>query len=206
MLSRTMRSYTHEDCSGGIKQTLSEQTTKFSREWAMPSGDTFTSVPIRKFVARYLAKSKISVDPFSRNSDLCTHTNDLDPETQAAHHMDAIDFVNFLIEKNVHADLLIIDPPYSPRQVSELYRKLDKTVTKEDTQGSYWRKLKDACLPLLTADATILWFGWNTSGMGKERGFEIVEIMLVNHGGSHANDTLCMAEKRSTTTLEVFRV
>lgn len=31
--------------------------------------------------------------------------------------------------------------------------------------------------------------------MGKERGFEILEILLVCHGGAH-NDTICLAERR----------
>lgn len=48
----------------------------------------------------------------------------------------------------------------------------------------------------LTDDAIVLSFGWNTVGMGKNRGFEIIEIMLVCHGGAH-NDTICLAEKRT---------
>ena len=31
--------------------------------------------------------------------------------------------------------------------------------------------------------------------MGKNRGFEIVEILLVAHGGHH-NDTICTVEKK----------
>ena len=38
-------------------------------------------------------------------------------------------------------------------------------------------------------------FGWNSNGMGKNRGFEIVEILLVAHGGHH-NDTIVTVEKR----------
>lgn len=39
----------------------------------------------------------------------------------------------------------------------------------------------------------VLSFGWNSVGMGKSRGFEIVEIMLVSHGGMH-NDTIYVRE------------
>jgi hypothetical protein len=31
--------------------------------------------------------------------------------------------------------------------------------------------------------------------MGKNRGFEIQEILLVAHGGNH-NDTICVVEKK----------
>jgi hypothetical protein len=31
--------------------------------------------------------------------------------------------------------------------------------------------------------------------MGRARGFEILELMLVAHGGAH-NDTICVAEQR----------
>jgi hypothetical protein len=56
-------------------------------------------------------------------------------------------------------------------------------------------KVGNAMLPILTNDAVVLSFGWNTSGMGKARGFEIEEILLVCHGSDH-NDTICMAERR----------
>jgi hypothetical protein len=38
-------------------------------------------------------------------------------------------------------------------------------------------------------------FGWNSNGMGKNRGFEIVEILLVSHGGHH-NDTIVTVERK----------
>ncbi len=38
-------------------------------------------------------------------------------------------------------------------------------------------------------------FGWNSSGFGKKRGFEIIEILLVAHGGRH-NDTIVTVERK----------
>ncbi|MEQ9716120.1 MAG: hypothetical protein ABGF52_11385, partial [Candidatus Asgardarchaeum sp.] len=37
--------------------------------------------------------------------------------------------------------------------------------------------------------------GWNSNGVGKTRGFEIVEILLVPHGGIH-NDTIVTVERK----------
>ena len=48
---------------------------------------------------------------------------------------------------------------------------------------------------IASPQAVCLSFGWNTNGMGKKRGYEPIEIMIVDHGGSH-NATLCLAEKR----------
>ena len=39
--------------------------------------------------------------------------------------------------------------------------------------------------------------------MGKKRGYEIVEGMIVCHGGGH-NDTICMAERRTTEQMELI--
>ena len=63
---------------------------KFSRTWAMPTSDTFDCKPIGEFVRQYL--KGVSVDPFARNKRWATHTNDLNPDTRAEHHMDAESF------------------------------------------------------------------------------------------------------------------
>jgi len=38
-------------------------------------------------------------------------------------------------------------------------------------------------------------FGWNTIGLGKVRGFEIIEVLIVSHGRLH-NDTLVTVEQK----------
>lgn len=65
----------------------------------------------------------VIVDPFARNSDIGTITNDLDPETKAMYHKDATDFLCHL-DDNI-ADIVLYDPPYSARQVSESYKSLE---------------------------------------------------------------------------------
>ena len=169
---------------------------QFSRTWAMPNHDTFSIKPIGEFVKRYLEKSKVSVDPFARNKNWFTYTNDLNPETSAQYHLDAEEFVNALYKQGVRCDLFIMDAPYSPRQISECYKGIGKTVTMEDTQSSLlYKRVRDAAMQILTDDAIVLSFGWNTVGMGKKRGFKIDEIMLTCHGGAHS-DTICLAESR----------
>jgi hypothetical protein len=167
---------------------------KFSREWAMPSSNTFSIKPIGEFVRNYV--NGVSVDPFARNGKLASYTNDINPKTNAMYHLDAIGFLKILKLDGVYADVVILDMPYSPRQISECYQELGKKVTMADTQSAnLYRRVRDAVMPILKPDSVVLSFGWNTVGMGIKRGFEIKEIMLVCHGGAH-NDTICMAEKR----------
>lgn len=165
----------------------------------MPSGDTFSVRPIGEFVRKYLAQSKVSVDPFARNNAWATYTNDLNPKTTAQRHMDAESFLVQLQTEGLNGaiDLAILDPPYSPRQISECYKEAGITVGMKDTQNAaLYSRVKAALFPLLSADAIVLSFGWNSAGMGEKYGFEQAEIMLVAHGGAH-NDTICLAERRS---------
>jgi hypothetical protein len=164
----------------------------------MPNADTFSVPTIGAFVKRYLLKSKISIDPFARNRRWATHTNDLNPKTEAEHHMDAEAFMVMLAGQGVKCDLAIFDPPYSPRQISECYKEAGITVGMKETQNAaLYARMKSALLPILTPNATVLSFGWNSAGMGKKHGFEQIEILLCCHGAAH-NDTICLAERRCT--------
>lgn len=177
---------------------------RFTRTWAMPNADTFSVKPIGEFVQRYLAASKISIDPFARNKQWATHTNDLSPDTTAEHHMDAEEFLKMLAKNSTQADLVILDPPYSPRQISECYKSVGREVGMKGTQSALlYQRVRDAIPSVLSRDGIVLSFGWNSVGMGKRHGFEQIEIMLCCHGGAH-NDTICLAERRVPPLIEDF--
>ena len=168
-------------------------TIKFTRAWAMPNHNTFSIPPIGEFVYRYLEQSRVSIDPFARDCEFATYTNDLNPSSKARYHMDAEEFCKL---GHPMVDLVIFDPPYSPRQVSECYQSIGRKVGMKDTQSALlYRRVRDAFDPLVVQGGIVLSFGWNTVGMGKNRGYEIIEIMLVCHGGAH-NDTICLAERK----------
>lgn len=163
---------------------------KLSRTWAMPNKHTFSIPPIGEFVKRYLSKSVVSIDPFCGEKRWATHNNDL-----GIHKVDAEAFLHGLRAEGVLADLFIFDPPYSPRQMSECYKSVGLEVGMAGTQnGALYKRVRDAAVPILSTNATCLSFGWNSAGMGQKRGFEIIEILLVAHGGGH-NDTICVAER-----------
>lgn len=162
----------------------------------MPNKNTLAVKPIGDFVRRYLRASAVSVDPFARDCELATYRNDLDPNTKAEFHLDAEAFLVELRRREVLADLVIFDPPYSPRQISECYKSVGLTVGMKETQSAIlYQRVRDAIAPIVADDGVVLSFGWNSVGMGKKHGFEIIEVLLVCHGGAH-NDTICIAERR----------
>src|SRR6185369_5778613 len=116
--------------------------------------------------------------------------------TSAQSHQDAEAFLAELAGKSIVVDLALFDPPYSPRQVSEHYRDAGLTVTGEDTQnGRLYKRVRDALDAIVAPGGVVLSFGWQSAGMGTGRGYELLETMLVAHGGGH-NDTICIAERK----------
>lgn len=169
---------------------------RMSRVWAMPDSETFNVPPIKDFVRRYLSESKVSIDPFARNKQWFTHTNDINPNTEAQHHLDAEEFLTLMANSGVVADLAIFDPPYSPRQLKECYNSFGRKMQLEDGQTARLiKRWREALLPCLSNDSIVLSFGWNSVGMGQSHGFELIELLLVCHGADH-NDTICLAERR----------
>lgn len=163
-----------------------------NRVWAMPNHNTFHIKPIRELIARHITAG-IWLDPFSRNSPFakqCT-TNDLNPEVEADYHLEALDFLRKFEDASV--DGVLFDPPYSPRQISECYKQVGKAVHMKDTQASFYGDRKKEVARILKPGGKALCFCWNSGGIGKTAGMELVEILLVPHGGAH-NDTICTVE------------
>lgn len=174
-----------------------------SRVWAMPSADTFDVTPIHNLVRKYLHESRVSVDPFARNKQWATYTNDINPATTAEFHMDAEEFLNVLAQRGVKCDLLIFDPPYSPRQLKECYDSMGRKMQLEDGQTARLRSVwRDAAMQILDSECVVLNFGWNSTGFGRKHGFILEEILLVCHGADH-NDTICTVERRIQPRLEL---
>jgi len=175
---------------------------RYNRIWAMPSHETFNIEPIRTFVNRYLSESTIQIDPFARNKGVATYTNDLNPETQAMFHLDALDFLRLMKVYGVIADLILFDPPYSLGQIREVYDSVGYLEFFRSSQQS-WREERNLIMDVSRRGTVVLSFGWNTMGMGKGRSFAPEEVLIVTHGGGH-NDTLCFAERMIGKQASIF--
>lgn len=175
---------------------LPSQKVIFSREWEMPNSNTFDIKCIKRLIHKYVKQDYKSIDPFANMNRIAKITNDLDPEMKADYCMDALDFLKLFPENSM--DFVLYDPPYSPRQVSECYKKLGKTVNMQTTQASFWGNLKKEIARITKPNGIVISFGWNTNGIGKTKGFEILEVLMVAHGGNH-NDTICTVERKIQT-------
>ena len=171
------------------------------RIWSMPSKNTFTIKPIKDLLNRYIIPSQTWIDGFANESKIATITNDLNPEYDTDHHLDALDFFKMFQDNSI--DGVLYDPPYSLRQVSECYKGVGKEVTMETTQSSWRSRHIDEISRILKPNGICICFGWNSSGIGKERGFKLLEILLVPHGGSK-NDTIVTVESKAYTNLSLF--
>tara|TARA_R100001463_G_C3439093_1_gene212366 strand:+ start:65 stop:574 length:510 start_codon:yes stop_codon:yes gene_type:complete len=166
----------------------------------MPNKNTFDIKPIFNLIDRYnktnlfnFKDDFVSIDPFANKNKIAKITNDIDKKFKTNFNLDALEFLKNL--KNNSIDFVLNDPPYSPRQVSECYKKLKLTVNIETTQSSFWGNIKKEIKRITKKDGVVISFGWNSNGIGKCNGFKIIEILLVSHGGNH-NDTICVVEKK----------
>lgn len=174
----------------------------------MPNHETFRIKPIEKLLKRYMPQ-KVAydwADPFCGNySKVAWWRNDHNPQkgNPGAWHMEALDFAKFLKEqyegKTSKLDGVLFDPPYSFRQISEHYKHVGMKATQLNTSMAFYEKVKSELCELVDVGGYAISFGWNTNGFGRARGFEIVEILIIAHGGSK-NDTIVTVERKINTT------
>lgn len=169
-------------------------TPAMSRCWAMPSPSTFSIPPIAALLEKWVV-GPVIVDPFAGETTPATHTNDLNPERPAMYHMEAAAFCKVLSDEGVAADTVLFDPPYSPGQIVEVYKSVGLSVAKAGQNARLYKEVRDGLDVLLKPGGIALSFGWNSAGFGKGRGYEMLEILLVAHGGAH-NDTICVVERK----------
>ena len=161
---------------------------KISRIWAMPNKWTFTIPAVKDLLLRYM-NGGLWIDPFAGFNSPAGETNDLNPDSPAKYHLEATEFV----KKYKHVDGVLFDPPYSARQIMESYKGIGLEVAASNTNASFYSSVKSN-ISVKTGGIAIS-FGWNSMGMGINRGFEAIEILLIAHGGAH-NDTICTVERK----------
>jgi hypothetical protein len=174
----------------------SENSIIITRRWAMPNSRTFRIKPIKELILKY-AKG-IVIDPFANEGSIRKYlsceryiSNDIDTDYDCDYHLDALEFMRLFDDKSV--DTILYDPPFSPRQVVECYKKLEKTVSIADMNCKFYSRLRSEIMRVLKPNGVIISCGWHSNGIGKKYGFNLVEVLMVAHGGRH-NDTLVSVE------------
>ncbi len=145
-------------------------------------------------------------DPFSNNKTTRRQgttlvTNDLNPKFNADYCMEANDFGEEMFKQQKMFDLILFDPPYSLRQLKEQYEGIGSKLPQWQTRNM-WGRCRNALAKCVAPGGYVISFGWNSSGFGRARGFEIEEIMLLGQGG-HADryDLIITVERNVTTSL-----
>ncbi len=147
---------------------------KISRVWAMPNKWTYQIKPIAKLLEEIVGGGEGWADPFAGLSTIAEYRNDLNPERSQPYQVDATAFIEKLPRglKGV-----LFDPPYSMEQIKRSYAGVGvkgwQTRYGNNKAGNF-APVKDRIAEKLSKDGLVISFGWNTSGMGKKRGFEII--------------------------------
>jgi hypothetical protein len=169
---------------------------------AQPNKHTFLIPPIKKFIELYYKPEDFWLDPFCGEHSPVPHErkNHLNPAIPAGYHLEANEFLKKWGFSSV--DGIFLDPPYSLRQMKEVYNSIgiDK-IPMEQTQSQIFFYKKEV-LRILKLGGIILMFGWNSNCFSPIH-FMVKHVRLVNHGGSH-NDTICTMQVRTQPDIASF--
>ena len=141
------------------------------RHWAMPSHQTFTIKPFKELIEKELGSEYIDPFPYPFKQD-------------------AIEYLKTIEDSS--KNYLVFDPPYSQRQLREMYDNNGLSLG-NPMNNSYWGNCRKEISRIIKKNGKVISFGWNSNGIGKKYGFEIVKVVLVAHGSQH-NDTIATVE------------
>ena len=162
---------------------------KIDYKFVMPNHLTFKMKPIKKFIK----KSGFFIDPFSnRKHEYADIHNDIDPSSKVDYNLCALEFLKMFEDESI--DGVLFDPPYSLRQLKEVYSSIGHSLTQMHTT-TYFRDIKNEISRIVKKGGLVYSFGWSSVGMGKSRNFKKEELLILTHGGYH-NDTLCLKERK----------
>ena len=157
---------------------------KIERIWAMPNKWTFKIKPIAEFLKEEIIG--LTADPFAGQNSPAHEQNDIQEDcgNTDADHKDALSWLKD--KRTKRYDTVLYDPPYSITQARQYGKK-------EFSSMKYWADCKNEIARIIKPGGKAICFGWNSMGLGKNRGFEMKRILLVAHGGSK-NDTIVTVE------------
>jgi tRNA G10 N-methylase Trm11 len=141
-----------------------------------------------------LLRSEMSgewADPFCGTASPASIRNDADHSKQAEFHLDGLDFLKGLDSSSV--DGVLFDPPYSTEQALRRYKPKHNGTA---GRAEYWAQCKDEVARIVKPKGKAICFAWDSTGIGKARGFALHRVLLVCHGACH-NDTIITTETKN---------
>lgn len=157
---------------------MSKSLLEYRRVWAMPNLNTFSIIPINKFIKKNSIPGK-QLDPFPY------------PFKE-----DALKLMMKIPDDSI--DLGFFDPVYSRRQENEIYLIKGRGEGKNyQSHPKYFSAIEDEWFRIIKPKGRVLKFMWNSKSIP---GFEAIDGIIVPHGGQH-NDTICTAFEKTQETL-----
>lgn len=157
----------------------------------MPHKYTFKMKPVQALLEKWMLSGTFWVDPFAGHYSPAHSRNDADESVaEATSHADGLEFLKTFEDRSVCG--VLFDPPYSVEQALRKYKPIQNGTA---GRAEYWARCKDEIARILDHDGVAICFGWDSTGLGKKRGFELLEVLLLCHGACH-NDTIITVEQR----------
>lgn len=160
---------------------------RIERVWAMPNLFTFKVKPISELLQEEKASTGW-IDPFAGECSPAEVTND--DKLPAKFNMDGLEFLKQWPDQSWAG--VIFDPPYSVEQALRFYKPKHGGTA---GRAEYWARCKDEIARIVKVGGKAICFGWDSTGIGKSRGFELERVLLVCHGACH-NDTIITVERK----------
>lgn len=167
------------------------QTIIINRIWEMPCKWTFKMRAIQSLFKKYKVGSGW-IDPFPGRLSPAAFKNEKE---------DGLEFLK--AQSYNFFDGCLFDPPYSVEMCLRKYKpKWGGTAGRDE----YHQKCKKEIARILKPGGITISFGWNSGGIGKKNGFNIIEILLIYHGsaGVCRHDTIVTIDKRTDKVQRVL--
>lgn len=175
------------------------------------TNEPFSNPYIRKTLDKYINHvmymtngEAIMIDPFAREAFTNDYpnfiTNDLNPEFNCNYNLEFLDFAQ-LVEFPSGIDMIVFDPPYNLRMLKDHYDGIGKDLKRWQT-WNMWGEGKDVLARRMNLGSYAISFGFTSAGFGTYRGFEKIEIHILEQVAREDRYSLFMVvEKKVQSTL-----
>lgn len=157
------------------------------RKWEMPNRYTFKMRAVDSLLAETM--TGIWADPFCGQASPAKLRNDANTSMEAECHLDGLEFLRQ--QSDSVFDGVLFDPPYSVEQALRKYKPKHNGTA---GRAEYWARCKDEIARIIKPSGLAICFGWDSTGIGIKRGFELERVLLLCHGACH-NDTIITVER-----------
>ena len=158
------------------------------------STETFMTKPIRDLLTRWIGSDHLMVDPFACNAKRVTTTYDISDGAVAQCHTDVLNFLALMKRDGRKFDRGLFYPMHTSRQLAECFEENGHNLAQAGTQ-SFWHKARDDLNEVIKPGGIVISFGWSSVGMGKRRGYQLIDGLLMCHG-SDRPDTIAVVEQK----------